>query len=122
MIEPIFYLFIFVIIALIYFGLVSKQPGAIAVAGVFSILLGALFLSGVSLELQKPDNFSTQDVNADNTQTSIVYKTLDSSDELIFMLQYLFFLGGFALLIIALVISTRTTPQEVEEFEEQVTE
>jgi len=103
MIAVLFYFTIFLIVGLIAFGMLMKQPGAVAVAGVFTILVGAMFLTGGTLELSQPATILMQDLNADATLSTISYTTLDTTtSNLMLMMRDLFIYGGFGLLIIAL--------------------
>ena len=113
MIEVLFYFVIFLIIGLLTVGYFMHNGSVVAIAGVLAILIGALFISGEGIELQKPNAFAIQDVNADYTTATVGYTTIGSADSfLLLMIQYLFFVGGFGLLIYALLISARTPPAE----------
>ena len=103
MIAILFYFTIFIIIGLIAFGFLMKQPGAVMVAGVFTIMVGVMFLTGGTLELSQPATILMQDLNTDATLSTISYTTLNTTtSNLMLMMRDLFLYGGFALLIISL--------------------
>jgi len=112
MIESILILYLAIAAALIIVGFYGKSPSFVTLSGIMFILLGAIFMTGDELELNK-----VEDLNKFGNNYKVTYQTIDNTDPMLLTFQWLFFGLGFSFIAIAFYFYwARTRGATTEEF------
>lgn len=115
-VESLFLFFVIISGLVLLGGFYIRSPGILFLACACFLLLGAILMSGEEIQRDVPIGFSILERTSTQTDVNAMYQKVNvSNDRLLSILQYVFFGGGAATLILGFAMLLKNRRLSLEE-------